>query len=280
MPHNLIFIHGMGEGSSIAEYRMLFDAIETAYNDRTNSNIFKNKFALQGVEWQSVTLHPEKTIYETAFATKANNGRKNAIDILVDPIRTLRYFMTFFAGDIIAYTAENDNGIRNKVWAEMYPIITNDEPYSIIAHSLGSVIAFDYLYKLFDKSEPLYDTPGLTAEQMENCKTSFRHFVTMGSPIGLFLLRQGKLWSGTNPAFSTVVNPVQNQDGIERQWLNFYDKQDIVAYPLQDIMKRNQQNIALPIDICVDTGDLIMNSHTGYWSNMEVADDIAAIFSR
>ncbi|MGC1378191.1 MAG: hypothetical protein WA821_18315, partial [Anaerolineales bacterium] len=186
-----------------------------------------------------------------------------------------RSFMTFFVGDIIAYTAEpeNENGIRKKVWDQIEYHCESGR-YSILAHSLGSLIAFDYLYKLFEKNTLLY--PGKRREtnqvKLDRFKNNFQNLFTFGAPIGLFILRQGKVWSVDDP-FRTIKNPVSRG----HRWLNFYDTDDIAAYPLKSLFSLNPENeFASLEDIPIETGN-VLNSHTQYWKNEQLAQKIASI---
>ncbi len=266
--HKLIFIHGMGEGDSSDEYQQLYDLIMKFYS-QNNANGSQN-FDLVPVEWQTVTFEAEKQIFKHAFPNLEPSPN------IFQPIKSLRYFMTFFIGDIIAYTAEpeNKNGIRKSVWQQI-EAHCESAPYSILAHSLGSLIAFDYLYKLFEKNTMLY--PGKKCETDEyklNCfKDNFRNLFTFGSPIGLFMLRQGKLWLGDKP-FTTIKNPVSQG----HKWLNFYDNQDVAAYPLETLFMSNPENASASLeDIIVQTGNMVLNSHTHYWRNKKLAQRIASV---
>ena len=175
-------------------------------------------------------------------------GNKNfALLQLIKVIPKLREFLTFWVGDSIAYTAENDNGIRSKVWRTLSTEILKmqpDDKYSIIAHSLGSVIAFDYLFKLFIKDTLLHpgEFPETDSKILDNYKNKFCHFFTMGSPISLFLLRQGKLYqkkSGNfliqkeTKNFDNLISPVLIDKNLpiefNRTWFNFCDTEDILS---------------------------------------------------
>ena len=268
--HKLIFIHGMGEGSSRKSYEILWNNIK---KNLQNPNNFTKNYERIDVEWQTVTYKAEKKIFNSAFPKVDPSFTPSAFSVF-QPIKAARWFMTFYVGDIIAYTAdpENTNGIRKGVW-EQIKAHCKTGPYSILAHSLGSIIAFDYLYKLFETDTLLFPDGGNT--KIDSFKDHFRHLFTFGSPIGLFLLRQGKLWANNQP-FSTIKNPVPK--GCT--WLNFYDKQDVAAYPLKRLFATNKANKGLPLeDIEVQTGNLVFDSHTDYWENDELAINIASVLS-
>src|SRR5262249_48822295 len=98
----------------------------------------------------------------------------------------------------------------------------------------------------------------------------------LGSPVGVFMLRKGDLWdpAKTGERFGKIRNPIPDSS---RKWLNFWDRQDILAYPLKNLFLRNPKNAERPLeDVEVQTGDLVINSHLGYWKNDRVAQQIAA----
>ena len=98
--------------------------------------------------------------------------------------------------------------------------------------------------------------------------------------VGLFMMRAGGLWRN-DAAFSEIVNPIRQlaENDICRSWLNFYDKEDILAYPLENLFDLNPNNIYRSIeDVEIQTGNLVYDSHTNYWTNNKMAAKIAACF--
>ncbi|NJO93940.1 MAG: lipase family protein [Hydrococcus sp. RM1_1_31] len=210
-------------------------------------------------------------------------------------MRGIRGFMTFFLGDVIAYVSEDVNFIRRTVWKQIWEKL--EQPlkqgatYSIIAHSLGAAIAFDYLFHLFNPKNPndfsFIPKPDpsarpedknlepitVTPSELKLLRGQFRHFFTMGAPIGLFMMRKGTLWM-EGESFVKLINPVR---GEGRSWYNFWDSEDAIAYPLAKLFQKNPANAAQNlVDIPVETGFLIFDSHTRYWSNKDVAQTIAS----
>ncbi|HEY9881373.1 MAG TPA: hypothetical protein V6D29_23150, partial [Leptolyngbyaceae cyanobacterium] len=93
-------------------------------------------------------------------------------------------------------------------------------------------------------------------------------------PIGLFMMRKGSLWIENDP-FTTLYNPVR---GEGRSWYNFWDGQDAIAYPLANLFGKNAANQDCKlVDISVETGFLVFDSHTRYWSNKKMASQIADV---
>jgi hypothetical protein len=143
-----------------------------------------------------------------------------------------------------------------------------DAHLCIIAHSLGSIIASNYVYdiqgewddskkKLIPKvvDDKIGDTP---LEQMRN----FEFFVTMGSPLALWSLR-----------YTTFNQPVT----VNQCWLNFYDVDDIIAYALEPVIDDDAK--ANLKDRNINAGDWFTGatplSHNAYWEDDDVIREIS-----
>ncbi len=222
---------------------------------REQGNVLDQIVRIHPIDYSDVALDAKKAVFKRAFPQFGIPPKWWQV------IGLLRYFMTFFIGDVVIYaSSEGENLIRDKVFHDIDTIIQEDAAtFSIVAHSLGSVIAYDYLYNVFGKNE---------AERRrvrDDGKQQLRHFFTMGSPIGFFLLRRTDLLDEQKR--SLLPNPI----GLSEtgHWYNFYDKEDIIAYPLKNFFP------TIVEDVQVQTGDLVYNSHMDYWKDEEVAAKIA-----
>jgi hypothetical protein len=275
--HYLIFIHGMGEGSPTESYNQLWEHLINA--SQLSSSAFESKFESIHTAWHTPPLSTAaKAVFNQAFPTLEPQ--------FLNPMKYLRDFMTFYLGDIIAYVSEDVNFIRRRVWQGMWPALRQPllegASYSLIAHSLGSVIAFDYVFNLLvqgelfiPNTEPVIESVDLpTPDEMNLLKKQMRHLFTFGSPIGLFMLRKGELWMTGNP-FEQLINPLQVEGQV---WLNFWDSEDPIAYPLSELFQLNPSNQGSQlIDIPVETGFLIVDSHTKYWENTQIAKEVMKV---
>ena len=135
-----------------------------------------------------------------------------------------------------------------------------DDAVSVIAHSLGSVVAFETIY------DNVRHNPRWAAAQFKPA-----NLFTMGSPLALATLdMDARIGSHNPPPGSPVIphaEPVRD-DGV---WYNFLDAQDLIAYPLEVLF---QERFKLQ-DIVVQTGANPGKAHTGYWTNNEVIEFIA-----
>ncbi|URD53540.1 lipase family protein [Chroococcidiopsis sp. CCNUC1] len=289
--HYLIFIHGMGERkpdeNPFSSYDDLWERIVKKSGIGTEE--FERRFGRIYTDWHVDPLQKAaNTLFDAAFPNLQRQP--------INPMRGIRGFINFFLGDVVAYVSEDVNFIRRTVWKQIWKDLKQpleqDATYSIIAHSLGSAIAFDYLFHLFHPEKPddfsFIPKPDpvarpedrnleeitLSPEEIKRLREQFCHFFTMGSPIGLFMMRKGSLWMEGEP-FAKLYNPVR---GEGRFWYNFWDSEDAIAYPLAELFKRNPENDNQILeDVPVETGFLIFDSHTRYWDNRDVAQKIASV---
>ncbi len=137
-------------------------------------------------------------------------------------------------------------------------------PLMLLAHSFGSVIMSDFIWDLRREQERNNGSlSGMTAlEQFD----TFSGFVTFGNPMALF--------AASNPdAFANpiLVNGKVLEDSYQKRarWYNFYDKDDVVAYPLKGLNAAYDKAVAEDIEINVGSAATSWNPgcHTGYWED-------------
>jgi len=170
---------------------------------------------------------------------------------------------TDFIGDIIVYgnpAAQQD--VYSKI-AQTLDIVKqkagnlgNKAPLTVIAHSLGTVIASDYIYDCF-KERRIRNESGF------NQYFCLYNLFTVGSPIALFSLRFG------DPA--TFNKPIHVEDEKGR-WLNIYDTDDPIGMPLRPL--NNAYADAVFRDVKVDAG-IYGVSHTLYFNRPKTPDIIS-----
>ena len=187
---------------------------------------------------------------------------------------TLRWAVTYFLGDVIAYqTAEGSDVNYDAIHARIDDALAKlaqrapDAPLCVIAHSLGTVIASDHFYDLQHASGRT--SKGTALERGE----TLTWFYTLGSPIALWMVRY--------PAFDAPISlPGRTATAAaERaaEWVNFYDPDDIIAYPLRDL--NAQYRRAVDADQAVHVGPPMLGrtpvSHIGYFNSRKVMRPIA-----
>ncbi len=156
--------------------------------------------------------------------------------------------------DIIGYY--NDlayEKIHERLLEEMnsLSVLNEKHSFSIIAHSLGTVISSDFVYDNQKKYGVLHE------------KFVFNNFFTLGSPLALFALQYG---------IELFKSPIRIESS-SGQWINIFDLDDPIAYPLRNLNDAYEK--AVHLDCQVNTGGFGI-SHTRYFNNKHVQETISA----
>lgn len=200
---------------------------------------------------------------------------------------SLRQFMVNFAADAIAYQpAPKDRDAYDRIHARVAASLNDlagtagpSAPLCLIAHSLGTVIASNFIYDLEKNARKklisrkvrneMDDTPLERGETLTS-------LYTFGSPIALWSLRYADFGrpiavpspklAGHHPAVAPVA-----------EWINFYDEDDVIGYPLRTL--NDAYKAAVKEDIQVNAGGWLSSwsplSHNGYWADNDVTKPIA-----
>lgn len=182
----------------------------------------------------------------------------------------LRKFGMGFMGDVVAYQGKPVYNEIHRCLAEALRanLKTGAGHLTIIAHSLGSVIASDFVYDHTVKIDKAFQ---------DSFGVSFSNFFTLGSPLVLYAMRSAN-GEGFTPArlldhFDRPVR-VESETGF---WLNLFDDDDIIGYPIRSVNAFYRE--AVTADLIVKVGDLLTRwnplSHAHYWDNGGVCRIIA-----
>ena len=190
---------------------------------------------------------------------------------------TLRWAVTYFLGDVIGYQiAEGSDVNYDAIHARLDEALATlakrapDAPLCVIAHSLGTVIASDHFHDLqragLKKPKPKSSTPLQRGETLT-------WLYTLGSPIALWMVRY--------PEFDAPIKlPGRNRSTAESkaaQWVNFYDPNDIVAYPLRTLNKHYSHAVDSDRAVRVGLPGLAGTpvSHVAYFNSRKIMRPIA-----
>lgn len=142
----------------------------------------------------------------------------------------------------------------------------DDKPLIIIAHSLGSVIISNYIW---DEQHQ----KGLGHNSFERMET-LAGLVTFGSNIPLFTLA---LPNVSCIEFPSSLLPENLKD--KARWLNFFDADDILGYPLQPLSPSYKKTVSADVEINV--GGLFTSwnpiSHVEYWTDDDFTKPVAQL---
>ncbi len=187
----------------------------------------------------------------------------------------LRKFMLFSFSDAasIEHSLRNNQKLYRDVHSRIAKAFDNaleklgsvDKPVIIIPHSLGGEQVTNYLWdamhnkRFFDENEQGTDDQK-AFRRMKSCKL----LVTTGCNIPIFRvgLEEPKLFPQPNPDF---------------EWRNYFDKHDVLAYPIKDMS--DEFNVSWITDKEVSVGGLLSGwnpaSHGQYWDDKDVVKPIA-----
>ena len=228
-----------------------------------------SKLAISAINWTPVLRDERKNLYQ-----------KLGVDNL-DSFFGLREFIFQAIADSLTYQVTQskiDNlwsyaGIH-RCFADSLNSLAQEEarsdaPLCIISHSLGTVITSNYIYDLQTKKAQIDigDTP---LERGETLTSVY----TMASQI--------PFWSLRHPNFDRPIKVPSEKLGqyypnLKGEWINFYNKSDIMGYPLKSLNEAYSE--AVTEDQEVNDGGLLESwnplSHCSYWTSESVIDTIA-----
>jgi pimeloyl-ACP methyl ester carboxylesterase len=282
MPKQLAvaFVHGIGNQGPDFSDGMAADVLKrfAGYTKLSRADA-ANVLVFQPVFWAPVLAAKEQLLWG-----KLLEGGE--LDYL-----SLRRFMVNFAADAVAYQPmPGESNVYADVHACFADSLANvvkragpDLPLVVIAHSLGTVIASNYIYDLQESPKRVSaKRPDLVPKKvrakigdtpLEKGETLAWLF-TMGSPIALWSLRY------ENPDFGVPIQVpaaafAKAHAGLRCGWINIFDEDDVIGYPLSTLYPG-----AILQDKRVNAGGWLSSwnpmSHDAYWTDSDVTDKIAS----
>lgn len=268
----ILVIHGIGAQAPAFAEEMIEEINERVADKGKNPD----RLAWETVFWADV-LEARQTAYLRAAK------RRGPLDYM-----ELRRFVVNFLGDASAYqrigpssaadaissaTSGTYVEIHNRVRAalrRLYEVQLNSEskPLLVLAHSLGGHIISNYIWDI-QSLRKRGQADGLSAfERLE----TLTGFITFGSNIPLFTFA----YETVIPiAFPDPQLPAELKD--KAKWLNFYDPDDILAYPLKPINEAYDQVVTA--DVAINVGGLFASwnplSHIAYWTDNDFTKPVS-----
>lgn len=232
-----------------------------------------NELQIRGVYWAKILADQERAL--TARLEGSDLDWREARNIMVD-----------LGGDALAYqlnrqlTPEAPPGTYEAIhiaFAGTLRALTQDAgadaPLCIVAHSLGTVIASNYLWDLQSGQIPLPVTKAMEDSPLELGRTLVALY-TMGSPISV--------WSLRFPDFGTPItfppsDLIARYRQVPKEWVNIFDADDVIGYPLKCLNDAYERNVTEDIAENVGSVATMWNpaSHVGYWNDKAVVERVA-----
>lgn len=151
----------------------------------------------------------------------------------------MRRFIFNLAGDTLAYQPSEG---RRELYLSVHEKMADsferlaeragpEAPLCIIAHSMGSIVAHNFLYDMQHEEDGAYggsERPGTALERAETLAL----FVTCGSPLAIWRLRFGDDYKAIRFPAEGVEERYPN---LKPKWLNVYDEDDVLGYPISKL---------------------------------------------
>jgi len=276
---NVIVIHGIGNlrVASASYSQPLQERIRRYFGSSDPSAL-----AFHEVNWSDIGdaeemdlidnkhVLPDASLPGAGSLWPLNHALGEVFDSVTNISEQARRFLLLSVGDVLIYlTKPGGEQIRQRLIDKVVAVrelLARERPHrkqhyvSIIAHSLGSVVAYDVCALFGTRYRDMVRGLGLS------------NLFTMGSPLALFTLMQ---YGGAAPHYAERGVYLDRPDGSGR-WINFYDQQDPIAFPLRDVyppLLGVQGRDYVIRDCRVQTGTF--HAHLNYFTNDGIAREIA-----
>lgn len=238
---------------------------------------------IRPVYWAPVMESDESLLWERFSESK----RSMRYDML-------RRFIVELLGDAIAYQPTQSDrraydGIHAVVAASLKRLAEEadgDAPLCIIAHSLGTVIASNYIYDLQVEltSDRQIIAPSVRAQMgdtpLERGETLVQ-FYTMGSPLALWGLRYTNFGTPIKVPSPTIATRYPALRPLS-EWRNFYDPDDVIGFPLKRL--NDAYTASVTADEPIQVGNMLMGwnpaAHLSYWTANAIVEPISTQLTR
>jgi len=186
---------------------------------------------------------------------------QKAVDLAVDVV-----------GDVVIALQNGSTAytIRQGLVERIQKIHDEGYPLYVVAHSLGSIYAFDAVNQLIG-------TAGYFAR--DDRKTwPVQGLVTIGSPLGLSMFRRNRvrpLGAGAKSKFLRWINYWDRTDPIVTG--SFYGKPN-QGYTIVERFATDDPEVGWIVqDRVADVGKAWLAAHVGYWSHPGLGDDLVSL---
>ncbi len=188
--------------------------------------------------------------------------------------QNLRQIMTDTQALSLLYTPGTEvyESINNRIkdglrkFASHRRVDTESTPLVVLAHSYGGVMMTHFIRMMKESTSEL--------NNFETLKT-LAGYITFGNPQGIYALNSANSELGLS---CSIIGEALPADMAKRaKWYNFYDKDDIVAYPLKGLSDDFNAHVDGDFEINVGSAATSWNPgcHTGYWEDKDFYKPVA-----
>jgi len=201
-----------------------------------------------------------------AFRKKANYKQDLTYQNLREILTDIQVLSLLYSPGTDFYDAVN-NRIRDgmRKFSSHRRVDSNDTPLVVLAHSYGGVIMSHYIKQMQQSDQG--------RSHFESMKT-LAGYITFGNPMALYSL---KLDNSLGLPIQVAGEALEPDLKKRAKWYNFYDKDDIIAYPLKGVSDEFEQCVSEDLEINVGGATTSWNPacHTGYWEDKDFYRPVA-----
>ena len=266
----VVVIHGMGEANAHQPVELKHRVTERYCAERKENS--EEDLIWHTIEWGASLTAKQQEIHRVV-------NYRNDLDY-----PGLREIFTHFFGAALAYRSEADWNIKDNIDAsikEQMSLLTRHRrvqpdftPMVVLAHSFGSVLMAEYIDTLHRRQKNEGQIAGLTPiEQFD----TLAGMITFGSPLAVYSVYTGHLQTSLSIAGKALSPSIR--DAVK--WLNFYDKDDVVGYPLKGINEHWHKAVTNEFEVNVGGATTSWNPacHNEYWSDVDFFRPVAKYLS-
>lgn len=189
--------------------------------------------------------------------------------------KELRRFIIHYLADAIAYqpvetAMHNYHLVHRKVAESLQKLAEqagSEAPLCVISLSLGAVIASNYFYDMQLKPANV----GFPLENLSPLEKgdTLSLFYTMGTTLPFWSLRYNKFDRPIRIPSPTIA---ESFPGLKGEWINFYDRDDLLGYPLKEVSPEYRRTVTEDREI--NAGGILDSwnplSHAAYLTDKDV----------
>lgn len=265
----VLILHGAGTPEETFADKLI-GRLKNSFANQLSQELAETEIVFEPVFWSEIFAPDQVKLWEQLREYRdLDFGR-------------LRKFVLEFLADAVAYQPTK---IGNQNYDKVHSLVAKSirnlrrkagkrAPLCVISHSLGTIIASNYFYDFQYKHNKIGpETKQCIGDSpIEQCHT-LTLFYTLGSPMAMWSLRYIDFGSPIRVPSPSLKYYYPNLKG---EWLNFYDKDDILAFPLKGINEAYDK--AVTKDVEVNSGGLFTSwnpaSHIKYDTDQEVIKPI------
>lgn len=254
-PKRVLVVHGVQVGKD-EDQNQDQDIKELILNRLNDAPL---PFDTEMYRYENINDKAQKALRTVLSLFARNMMEQKAIDLTVDIV-----------GDVVIALADSSTAqiIRQGLVDRILEIYEEGNPLYLVAHSLGSVYAFDAVNQLIRSDEHF---------ERNNRKTwPVQGLVTLGSPLGLKMFKRNRVKSlGEGSKFLRWINYWDRTDPVVSG--SFYGKPQ-VGYDIVERFAMDDENCGWLIqDRVVDIGKAWLMAHVGYWHHPGLGDDLVSL---